>query len=143
MNLWDDYTSIALTPLAIVVCMHLIYHWWYRAIAFIKGNREPLSYIGLGVVIYHAGTILDNTYWDAAWASLITQHKLQPYFFDYGSLANIIFRQGAVILGGYFQIVGVMKFHNDDSGMSQFYKHSMLALIFGLSQSLYLFMVAS
>ncbi len=135
----DDYFSIAITPLAIITCFHLIYHWYPRALAFIKGNREALSYIGLGVVIYHAGTVLDNAYWDSAWTSLISDHWLKPYFFDYGSMANVVFRQGCVIVGGYLQIVGVMMYDNNRAGMNKFYSHSAAALLLGIAHVAWLY----
>ena len=136
MTYWDDHISISLTPLAIIVCCHLIYHWWGRFVSFIKGNREPISYIGVGVTIYHFGTIQDNAYWLAAWSSLIKDHWLKNYLFDYGSLSNLIFRQGFVIVGAWFQVVGVMKFHKTESDIGIFYKHCIVSLMVGVFYSL-------
>ncbi len=135
----DDYISIALTPLAIVICCHLISHWWSRAWSFINGNREPLSYIGIGQLIYHGGGIGDNSYWAAAWSALITDHWLESFFFEQGSLSNLIFRQGAIVVGGYLQIIGVMKFHNEQEvSMRRLYIDSTLAIFLGV---LYVFLL--
>lgn len=136
--IWDDYISIALTPVAMWVCLRIIYHWWPLAWGFIKGNREPITYIAGGMVIYHFGNFNDNAYWDLAWSSLIRSHPFEQHLFDYGSLSNVFFRQGAILLGGWLQVIGVMKYFEQSDQINRFYWQCAAALALGLSHVAFL-----
>ena len=133
MIIIDDLISIVLTPASIVVCYHLIKHWWPLAWSFLNdGNRKPLAYISFGIVIYHFGSAFDGTYWALAWSSLISNHPMQAMLFDLGSATNIIFRQGAIIGGGYLQILGVLSFVKNEHELKYFNFQLLFSVLVGV-----------
>ena len=95
--------SLALTPLALILSVHVVIAW---APAFIEALRAPRPLAArdlfiLGVVVAFTGEILDGVWWGAGWSTEYVSGEVTApalgFFRRNGAIANAVFRQGATI----------------------------------------------
>lgn len=134
VSLWLGFSSI-------IAAAWTLKHYWPRAHAFLR-NPTTLDFTGwlvLGVCFGFAGSVLDSSYWQAAWSSAFLNHFTRAWLFDHGVMANILFRNIALLLAAYCHYRAYLIAFPDRSGREA---NRFIAICLGAGLALTLGLVA-
>lgn len=98
--------SIGLTPLVLAAALAVIASYGRTAVR----NGIPSKYehwLVLGIAIGFFGKLCDNAFWAAAWAADANGNG--PQWFQFGPLANIPFRQIALIVSASCHMMAIRR----------------------------------
>lgn len=92
--------SLAVTPAVLSVAIFVLLHYGTAAMKVLH-PKSPKDWLILGIVIGFVGKLLDNCYWGLAWTAYFeARHDAADWYFAYGPVANLFFRQAALIVSG-------------------------------------------
>ena len=102
--------SLFLTPWAVLTAALVVYQWGPASIhAICHKGMNSNDWLVLGIVVGFVGAILDNLYWGYAWQLKYTNNPNSEWWFEYGVMANVLFRQGAGVIAGTCFIMSACK----------------------------------
>jgi len=132
-----EMISLFLTPAALYVCIATVSLFFQNAIRlFYKDHRQAVHWFAMGIVVGFTGSFLDNSYWGAAWSSKFINSIHADWWFANGAIANIPFRQMALIIAGYCHIRAGISYVDDvadSQEVKQLHSHLIVSFVVGFA----------
>lgn len=98
--------SALLTPVVLIFGVKVLKE--YGVAAWRAGwPSRSREWLVLGITLGFLGKVADNGYWCAAWAAYDSGNPHAPLWLDFGPLANIPFRQLAMIVSSMCHLYGL------------------------------------
>lgn len=96
---FTEAISLALTVPAIILALAVVKIWLPRVFEARRRNEMgEVQWLILGVSISFIGASLDNAYWAIPWSLQFMGKPQAEFWFSFGSVPNIFFRQIAGII---------------------------------------------
>lgn len=111
---WAKLISLLLTVPTILLAVFVVMVYWQRAregwkrLISSQPTRE-VDWLVMGIVLGFSGALFDNIYWMFAWSADFIDHSTREFWFTYGPLSNVPFRQLAGILAAILHLYPVVK----------------------------------
>lgn len=102
------------TAISCALTLVLLYKSVLILMAWLPGvtmaPRSHSDWLILGVVLNFVGSIGDNIWWSMAWYLRLVGDESYQFWFDYGVISNIVFRQGVKIASAHCHLRAAVAF---------------------------------